>query len=172
MKDSRFYLRKCVLTACAGFALLGFSCRTTPDEIPDDDREIVQRAQEANDSGNYKLAINYYKALLEKYGDSPNIYVEGNYEIAHIYTKKKKYEQAVPILEEILEIYNNVAPGSIPGEYKKLSQMDLAKVPQEKLDAIHAASKSSAETETETEENKTSVSDDDTSETDDTAAEE
>ena len=153
MKDSRLTLKNYVLLICAilAFSLATVACKTVPENVPDDDREIAQLAQGAYDSGNWKLAINYYKAMLDKYGDNPKIYVEANFEIAHIYIKKKKYNEAVPMLEEILDLYNNVAPGTLPGEFRKLSQLDMAKVPAEKLEAIHKASKTEEEPITDTE---------------------
>lgn len=117
--------------------LFGTSCSSLPESTPDDEMELVQLAQTAYDSGNTRLAKFYYSELLEKFGDNPSIYVEGRFELAHIAIKKKQYETAVPILEEIEEIYNNLPPGVLPGEYRKLAQLDLEKVPKNKLEAIH-----------------------------------
>ncbi|MBQ1832804.1 MAG: hypothetical protein II114_03410 [Treponema sp.] len=121
--------------AASVFAVV--SCSSVPDEIPDDDREIIQLAQNAADAGQTGLAKWYYGQLLEKYPDDPKIYVEANFEIAHIDIKKKKYDEAVPRLNEILHIYDNVAPGYLPGQYKKLAENDLAKVPEETLKKIN-----------------------------------
>jgi len=136
MKHSRF-ITKIVLTisisAILGSALI--SCASTKAEVPYEasDREIVQMAQEAFVSGDNDGALYYYETLLMRYGSSLSVYVEGKYEIAHIYLKQKRYAEAKEIYLEILDIYQSSAYGSLPGSYRKLAQNDLAKIPVEKL---------------------------------------
>ncbi len=139
MKYSRFVVKnvfRSIVVAAA--ALVAVSCSSIPAEVPNDEREIVQLAQDAADKGNYKLSKWYYLQLLEKFPESPKIYVEANFEIAHLDIKKKNYDEAVPRLNEIIYIYANVAPGSLPGQYKKLAENDLAKVPEDVLKKINA----------------------------------
>lgn len=149
MKYSRFALKNVFRSLVLALtAFVAFSCSSRPATVPNDDREIVQLAQNAADSGNYKLAKWYYGQLLEMFGTNPKIYVEANFEIAHLDVKKKNYEEAVPRLNEILYIYANLAPGYIPGQYKKLAEKDLEKIPEETLAKINAKL-NSAETETQ-----------------------
>lgn len=89
--------------------------------------EIVQLAQTAYDSGFENRALTYYNILLERYGLNSSVYVEGRFEIAHIYVKQKKYDVAQPILEEVLAIYDAADFGTLPGAYRKLAQNDLDK---------------------------------------------
>jgi len=42
--------------------------------------------------------------------------------------KQKKYNLAKNIFNEIIEIYKNSTPGSLPAAYKKLSEIELAKI--------------------------------------------
>lgn len=136
MKHSRF-ITKIVLTLslsaaiCAGF----MSCTTTKKEIPYEtsDREIIQMAQDAFGAGDNDTALYYYETLLMRYGNDMAIYVEGRYEIAHIYLRQKRYSEAAPIYMEILSIYQDSIPGSLPGSFRKLAQNDLAKIPVENL---------------------------------------
>ncbi len=121
----------------AAASFVAFSCTSMPESVPDDEKEIVQLAQTAADSGNAKLAKWYYEQLLEKHGSDPKIYVEANFEIAHLDIKAKAYEQAVPRLNEIIGLYDTVPVGYIPGQYKKLAQNDLAKIPAETLTKIN-----------------------------------
>jgi Tfp pilus assembly protein PilF len=58
-----------------------------------------------------------------------NTYIEAKYELAHLYMKRKKYEKARTALDEILDIYNNAPSGSLPAAYKKLAQIEMAKIP-------------------------------------------
>ncbi len=153
MKHSRLNGKKLCLTGAWLALTLGafaaVSCKSAEVVVPDDDREIVQMAQTAYDSGNKKLAEFYYQELIRKYGDDPSIYIEGRYELAHMYVKDKAYAKAVPMLDEILAIYDNVPPGSLPGEYRKLAQKDLDKIPVEKQEAVRRqlAQKAAAEQE-------------------------
>ncbi|MCH5292014.1 MAG: hypothetical protein J1D88_09725 [Treponema sp.] len=136
MKRLQLFANIAICTAA--LAGLFSACSSIPESVPTDltDREIVQRAQTAYDTGHIKAAQYYYDVLLKRYGMNTAIYIEGRYELAHIAIKKKKYEQAVPILQEIIELYAASAPGSLPGEYRKLAELDLAKVPAEKLSSI------------------------------------
>lgn len=112
-----------------------------PKETPSmdlSDSEIIQLAQNAYDQNNTKLAEYYYKLLLQRYGNNPLDYIEGRFELGHIAIKKKDYVHAVPMLQEIIDIYNNAPAGALPGAYRKLAENDLAKVPAEKLAEIKA----------------------------------
>ncbi|MBP5358616.1 MAG: hypothetical protein J6Y69_05455 [Treponema sp.] len=142
MKDSKFIGKKIVTLAFASvFVLSSFiatSCTSIPETVPDDPHQIVQLAQNATDHGNTKLARFYYEQLLEKHGNEADIYIEANYELAHLDIKAKKYADAVPRLDQILYIYDNVAPGVLPGKFKKLAAIDLAKVPEAEAARIRA----------------------------------
>lgn len=107
------------------------SCTSVPSEIPEEltAREIVQYAQTAYDDGNTKIAEKYYRALLERYGSEMEYYIEAKFEIAHLYIKKKQYDKAEPLLREILDIYANSMPGQYPSSFKKLAELDYAKIP-------------------------------------------
>ena len=129
-------------------ALTFYSCESTDKQaLPDDitDREIIQLAQNAIDKNKKDLAEYYYKVLLQRYGNYTYDYVEGRFELAHLYLKQKKYDQAVPMLEEILEIYDTSTPGSLPGEYKILAKLDLEKVPEKKMAEIRTRIANDAE---------------------------
>ncbi len=121
------YLKVFTLSVFMLFA----SCISSKVEVPYSAtrREIVQLAQTEFNNGMYHRALDYYAVLLQRYGNDNAVYVEGRYEIAHIYIKQKKYSQAKPMLEEVVELYNSMPPGSLPGAFKKLAQNDLAKIP-------------------------------------------
>ena len=142
MKDSRIIgKRMAKLTFVSVFvlsSLMAMSCTSIPETVPDDAHQIVQLAQNATDHGNTKLARYYYEQLLEKHGNEADIYIEANYELAHLDIKAKKYADAVPRLDQILYIYDNVAPGVLPGKFRKLAAIDLAKVPEAELTKIRA----------------------------------
>lgn len=153
MKGSKITVKRIIKTASAVIAasLLAASCTSIPDTVPDDSHQIIQLAQNAIDSGNTKLARFYYEQLLEKHGNEADIYIEANYELAHLDIKKKNYDDALPRLEQILYIYDNVAPGVLPGKFKKLAAIDLAKIPQAEAERIRAAKKAEQEKQAEAE---------------------
>lgn len=110
------------------------ACKTSDVEISPNatNLEIVQQAQNAYDRGNREQAIKYYELLIQRFGMDTAIYIEGRYEIAHIYLKQKKYDKAKPIYQEIKEIYDSTAPGMLPGAYRKMVLKDLEKIEDKK----------------------------------------
>ncbi len=134
MKDSIFMKKFVFSFLVLTFTFSLFSCASTEVEVADDatSLEIIQFAQTAFDKGSAKKALKYYEILLQRYGMNTSIYLEGRYEMAHIYVKQKKYDLAKPIIEEILEIYSVSQPGQFPGAYKVLATKDLEKIPASK----------------------------------------
>ncbi|MDE5613185.1 MAG: hypothetical protein K2I74_00835 [Treponemataceae bacterium] len=59
--------------------------------------------------------------------------------------KRKNYEAAAPVLQEIIELYANYPIGTFPASYQKLAQLELAKIPEDKLAAINAKNLAQAE---------------------------
>lgn len=124
-------MKKIVFSFLVSFAsVCFFSCASAKVEVPDNasSLEIIQLAQTALDKGSAKKSLQYYEILLQRYGMNTAVYIEGRYEIAHIYVKQKKYSKAEPIINEILEIYNASQPGQFPGAYRKLAQKDFEKI--------------------------------------------
>lgn len=127
-------MKKSLLLTAVAAALLLISCASNqPEELPVEmtKLEIVQQAQTAYDKGKTELAIHYYETLLKRYGMETAVYVEGKYEIAHIYVKEKKYSEAYPLIMEIKEIYETALPGELPASYRKLAEIDLTKFPED-----------------------------------------
>ena len=113
----------------AAAALTFTSCQSVKD-IPEDltAPQLLQRGQSYADNADYKNAEACYLATIDRYGDNTDTYIEAKYELAHLYIKKRNYEKARPVLEEILELYDYATVGTLPAAYKKLAQMDLEKI--------------------------------------------
>ncbi len=128
MKKITLLICTIALTGAAAFTAV--SCRTVKD-IPEDltAPQLLQRGQSCLDNADYKSAEVYYLTTIDRYGDDTNTYIEAKYELAHLYMKRKKYEKARTALDEILDIYNNAPSGSLPAAYKKLAQIEMAKIP-------------------------------------------
>lgn len=94
-------------------------------------RQLIQNGQDSFEVKNYRMALKYYYAALDRYGaDEPAVFVEANYEIGHIYMKQKKYSYAKKVFEDLVDLYANVLPGQLPGAYNKLAKMGLEKIPE------------------------------------------
>jgi len=128
MKKITLLICTIALTGAAAFTAV--SCRTVKD-IPEDltAPQLLQRGQSCLDNADYKSAEVYYKTTIDRYGDDTNIYIEAKYELAHLYIKRKNYDKARSALDEILELYDYAPAGSLPAAYKKLAQIEMAKIP-------------------------------------------
>lgn len=120
----------CIIALSGALAFTAVSCRTVKD-IPEDltAPQLLQRGQSCLDNADYKSAEVYYKTTIDRYGDDTNIYIEAKYELAHLYIKRKNYDKARSALDEILELYDYAPAGSLPAAYKKLAQIEMAKIP-------------------------------------------
>ncbi len=118
-----------VVLTVFSFALV--SCAST-EVIPEDltARQLIQRGQDSFEDGNYKMALRYHNAAVERYGSDASVYVEAKYEMGHIYLKQEKYSYAKGIFDELVDLYSNVLPGQLPGAYYKLAQIGLSKIPE------------------------------------------
>ena len=109
-------------------ALCFFACATGQVHIPDDisPAEIIQRAQDALDRNRYGIALQYYRALLERNIANDDIVSRGlvceaEYGIAHIYYKQGKFAEAREKFNALLERY--AAPGgeALPPHFRVLA---------------------------------------------------
>ena len=60
--------------------------------------ELFQRAQDASDKGNNQLAIDYYAAVPEKFPDDTAHGIWATYEIAFLYRKMGKNQDALALI--------------------------------------------------------------------------
>lgn len=115
------------------FIISTFSCYSVPESVPEDlsKEELVQLAQTAYDEGNTKASEFYYNTIIERFGEDLGVRIAAMFEIAHIKIKAEKWDDARPMLEEILSYYD--VPDSqltLPQEYKKLATIDWKKLPE------------------------------------------
>lgn len=130
-------MKKLLITFTTLFlALTLFSCESIK-EIPEGKTaaQIIQMGQNAVSNGDYKSAEFCYKTAIERFNTDPAIYVESKYELAHVYSKQKKYEEAYKTYTELLDLYDSYGI-ALPGSYKKLCQIGISKIPEDKLSAL------------------------------------
>ena len=101
-----------------------FSCASGPANIPDNltAAELIQRGQEASDRNKNSLALQYYETLLYRFPYDADSVCAGEYEIAFIHYKQKKYDIAKTEFTNLLERYNTPDAALLPPQFKVLSQ--------------------------------------------------
>lgn len=126
-------MKKIIFISAIFLTLNLISCKTVK-EIPQDltIAQLIQKGQDAYGIANYEEAETYYLTAIERFGDNTNNYIEAKYELGHLYLKTKKYDKAHAAFTEILELYDYASTGMLPPEYKKLAQIGLSKIPENK----------------------------------------
>lgn len=121
--------------ALTGLLLILSGCHTVPKNIPADlsADELINLAQASYDKGNTRAAQVYYETILIRYGDQMDKVVEAEYEIAHMKVKQKKWQQAIPDLQRVVSYYETDTTGTLPPAFRKLAELDMAKVPEREL---------------------------------------
>ena len=119
------------------------ACATSTDKISAElsPAELIQRAQEASDHNRYKSALQYYKALLERNQHNADMVCTGEYEVAFIHYKQKKYEQARGELNTLLERYNSPDAELLPQQFKRLASIVLNNIDEKEKPIFKRAKK-------------------------------
>ncbi len=131
MKKSVHILTFVLCSAIAAVVFAG--CSSVPMEADENlsEKELVQLAQTSYDEGNIEAALFYYKTVVDRFGNKDDSYIMAKYEIAHLYVKDGKYDEAKPILLDVLSFYEDEeAARTLNAAYKKLARIDLAKIPE------------------------------------------
>ncbi|MBQ4378710.1 MAG: tetratricopeptide repeat protein [Treponema sp.] len=123
-------IKSLFIAAIASIISVFISCSSVPVEIPEDmtAQELIQKGQSEFENGHYKASLRYYNAVTERFADTPAVYAEATYEIGHLFMKQKKYDEAEKVLQELVDLYAAAQPGTMPGAYQKLAQLELDKI--------------------------------------------
>jgi len=110
--------------------LLAASCASRPIVIPDEltVMELIQRAQEASDRNKYRISLQYYDTIIQRFPNDIDSICAAEYEIAFIHYKQKKYELAKTEFNKLLERYNTPDEELLPPQFKILAQKILARI--------------------------------------------
>jgi outer membrane protein assembly factor BamD (BamD/ComL family) len=98
--------------------------------------ELIQRAQEASDHNRYNLALQYYQTLLDRNPDNIDLVCTGEYEIAFIHYKQKKYALARNGFNKLLERYNTPDAELLPQQFKRLATIVLGSISEKEQRGI------------------------------------
>ncbi|MDR1905192.1 MAG: hypothetical protein LBQ88_23285 [Treponema sp.] len=90
--------------------------------------ELIQKGQEASDRNKYKQSLQYYQAIIDRYPSYVDEVCEAEYTIAFIHYKQKKYELAKTEFNALLSRYEGADVELLPLQFKKLSEIVLAKI--------------------------------------------
>jgi tetratricopeptide (TPR) repeat protein len=90
--------------------------------------ELIQKGQEASDRNKYKQSLQYYEAIIERYPSYIDEVCAAEYEIAFIHYKQKHYELAKSEFQTLLSRYDTADAELLPQQFKKLSEIVLAKI--------------------------------------------
>ena len=126
------------------FAALYFAaCATGNLNIPPDltPAELIQRAQEASDRNRYNQAMQYYMALLERNSTNIDLVCTAEYEIAFIYYKQKKYNQAKEGFNSLLERYDGPYGDLLPPQFRRLANIVLERIVEKETPSQNKKSK-------------------------------
>ena len=120
-KQASFYI---LIALTAVFFLP--SCVTTVNISEDmSPAEIVQRANEAMDRNRYKIAIQYYEALGERFSSNIDLVITSKYHLAFIHYKQKNFDLAREGLNDVLSYYNSPDSVFLPQHFRRLAQIVL-----------------------------------------------
>ena len=127
--------KRCIIFVATGLAVsLMISCSSVPKEIPQNANieELKQKAYELTAKEQYAGAEKYYQTIIERYGMNAQVLISAEYEIAHLYVKQKKFNEAEPRVRKILNYYE-VSDYSLPQQYRKLAELDMEKIENHKI---------------------------------------
>ena len=109
-------VRLIALVAVTVAALAAAGCRATVDPMtldltPD---QYFQRAIEASDKDNYRVAMTYYEAFQAKFPGDVERGVWASYEVAVLHHKLGNDDKALEALDKLLARYATPAAGAPP----------------------------------------------------------
>ncbi len=98
-----------IITTVVGILFFLASCQTQPRVIPNNltPAEYFQRAQEASENENYKLAMRYYRKFQEVYPNNLEKNLWAEYEIAFLYHKMGDNKTAIKLFDKLIAKYKS-----------------------------------------------------------------
>jgi outer membrane protein assembly factor BamD (BamD/ComL family) len=125
-----FSAKKSTAVLAVVSALFISACTSAAANISGDlsPAELIQRAQEASDKNRYNLALQYYRAILDRNFSNIDLVCTAEYEIAFIHYKQKKYTQAKEEFLTLLTRYDIPDEELLPQQFKKLSNIVLEQI--------------------------------------------
>jgi outer membrane protein assembly factor BamD (BamD/ComL family) len=92
-------------------AFVGCQTKAEVEEGDLNPDQYFQRAIEAADVNNYRLAMAYYELFLERYPEDTERVIWASYEVAFLHHKMGDDKTALRLFDEFLEKYKNPPEG-------------------------------------------------------------
>ncbi len=114
----------------AALILAVFGCRTLNQTIDESltPAEFFQRAQEASDASDYRLAMRYYETFQRIHPEDLQRNLWASYEIAFLYHKMGDDRKAVELFDELLERYRTAGSDDWPAGPRILAEKVKAEI--------------------------------------------
>lgn len=115
---------KSIITLIIPFLVLFSSCQGQAVSLEQEEspEAVFQKAQEAFDQRNYKVALACYQSFIDKFPDDKVYGIQAKYEIGFIHHKMGDEEKAVIIFDEILAEYLEEGSENLPQWVKILAE--------------------------------------------------
>jgi outer membrane protein assembly factor BamD (BamD/ComL family) len=100
-------MKKTLLAASLFTVLVLGSCRTAPPVVTEKltAAEFFQKAQDASEAGDYRLALAYYDAFRASYPGDRDRNLWADYETAFLWYKLENYDTALRMIDGLLDLY-------------------------------------------------------------------
>ena len=108
-----------LLSACATRLVISY------DLSP---QELIQRAQEASDRNRFAHALQFYKTLLERFPDNPDLVVNAMYEIGFIHERRRNFDESRVWLNGVLEFFDTHEGEALPEKFRVLANVVLERI--------------------------------------------
>jgi len=90
--------------------------------------ELIQRGQEASDLNRFSVALQYYDALIQRFPTQTAAIIAAEYEIAFIHYKRRDFDTARTLFNNLLARYTVVDAELLPPQFKILSEIVLERI--------------------------------------------
>ena len=130
-------MRFVIVLSIVSLSVLSAGCASGPVSIPEKitPAELIQRGQEASDGNRFDQALQYYRAILERFPANIDMVCAAEYEIGFIHYKQNKYLDTKRELNALLDRYNSPDAVLLPAQYKRLSIIVLERIAEKERQA-------------------------------------
>lgn len=116
--------KRIIVPTCLLLSVYFISCASSA--VPEDKNlsaaEYFQKAYEATDNKNYKLALRYYELFQQKFPEDIERNLWAEYEIAFTYYKMGNTQKAIELFDKLIARYDGEEAAGWPPAPKALAE--------------------------------------------------
>ena len=126
-------MRAPVIAVIVLLVLFAAACAGSVDPMEQDLNadQFFQKAIEATDGGNYRLALRYYEVFVQKYPEDQDRNLWAQYEIAFLHHKMGESDRAIELLDELIARYDGAEGATLNPAPRVLAQKVKANILKE-----------------------------------------